>query len=110
MTQNINNEGGVWTGCFILVSVCVEGEVGSGIVANLWLTWLKIPFHFAHKSAKLENISEEIRPIGNILIKILFLLYVNHAYFCFCLADIVVCNNLLILLATQARIFYTLML
>ena len=44
-------------------------------------------------------------------LEILFLLlHVNHAYSCFCLADIVVCNNLLKLLATQARIFYTLVL
>ena len=26
-------------------------------VANFWLAWLKIPFHFAHKSTKVENIS-----------------------------------------------------
>ena len=50
----------------------------------------EILFHLGHKSTKVENISWEIRPIGNILIKILFLSYVSDAYFCFCLPDIMV--------------------
>ena len=40
----------------VCVCVCVCLCVG-GWLANLWLTWFKIPFHFAHESPKVEYIS-----------------------------------------------------